>query len=72
MELLDDLVGAAQEYAATLEKNEAATRAVLVDPVLRALGWDTANTYMVEVERVHADTRVDDALCEKTERSGRS
>lgn len=37
-------------YAPTLRKNEAATRAVLVDPVLRALGWDVANPFKVEVE----------------------
>ncbi|MBA2616819.1 MAG: hypothetical protein H0U91_01445 [Rubrobacter sp.] len=37
-------------YGPTLRKNEAATRAVLVDPVLRALGWDVANPFKVEVE----------------------
>lgn len=40
----------AASYKATLVKNEAATRAVLVDPVLRALGWDIANPFKVEVE----------------------
>jgi len=34
-----------------LTKNEAATRAALIDPVLRALGWDTADVQMVEPER---------------------
>ena len=33
------------------QKNEAATRAALIDPLLRALGWDTANVRMVEPER---------------------
>ena len=40
----------AASYESTLRKNEAATRAVLVDPVLRALGWDIANPFKVEVE----------------------
>ncbi|MGI4760500.1 MAG: hypothetical protein ACRYF0_07335 [Janthinobacterium lividum] len=34
-----------------MSKNEAATRAVLIDPVLRALGWDTTNLLLVEPER---------------------
>ncbi len=52
----------ATRYEATLRKNEAATRAVLIDPILRALGWDTSNTYMVEVEKTLSQTRVDYAL----------
>lgn len=52
----------AAQYQQTLQRNEAATRAVLIDPILRVLGWDTANTYMVEVEKSLAQTRVDYAL----------
>jgi hypothetical protein len=52
----------AAQYRETLRRNEAATRAVLIDPVLQALGWDTANTYMVEVEKSLEQTRVDYAL----------
>lgn len=52
----------AAQYQQTLHRNEAATRAVLIDPILRALGWDTANPYMVEVEKTLAQTRVDYAL----------
>ena len=52
----------AKLYQTILKTNEAATRAVLVDPVLRALGWDTANTYMVEVEKTLGQTRADYAL----------
>ncbi|UOE35797.1 type I restriction enzyme HsdR N-terminal domain-containing protein [Hymenobacter monticola] len=33
------------------QKNEAATRAALIDPILRSLGWDTTNVRMVEPER---------------------
>ena len=35
--------------------NEAATRAALIDPILRALGWDTTNVRMVEPERMVAN-----------------
>jgi predicted type IV restriction endonuclease len=59
---LSQVKASAMQYESTLKRNEAATRAVLVDPVLRALGWNTANTYMVEVERTLAQTRVDYAL----------
>ncbi|MDQ2794734.1 MAG: hypothetical protein M3Y12_12115 [Bacteroidota bacterium] len=38
--------------ASIFQKNEAATRAGLIDPILRALGWDTANVRMVEPERM--------------------
>ncbi|MGI4821686.1 MAG: hypothetical protein ACRYFV_10805 [Janthinobacterium lividum] len=41
----------AEQNQALLHKNEAATRAALIDPVLRALGWDTADVRMVEPER---------------------
>jgi hypothetical protein len=41
----------AAQHQSLLSKNEAATRAALIDPVLRALGWDTANVAMVEPER---------------------
>jgi len=61
-DVLSQVKESAERYKDTLRKNEAATRAVLVDPVLRALGWDTANTYMVEVERTLEKSRVDYAL----------
>lgn len=40
----------AQKHQSLLSKNEAATRAALIDPVLRALGWDTADVTMVVPE----------------------
>ncbi|RPI26966.1 MAG: hypothetical protein EHM70_18360 [Chloroflexota bacterium] len=45
-----------------LTKNEASTRAVLIDPVLSVLGWDTTNLNMVEFEMFYANTKVDYAL----------
>ncbi len=49
-------------YKITLKKNEAATRSVLIDPILRALGWNTANTNMVEVEKTLDNVRADYVL----------
>ena len=50
-DVLIQIQESANQYKATLSRNEAATRAVLIDPILRALGWNTANTNMVEVEK---------------------
>jgi hypothetical protein len=52
----------AKQYQSTLISSEAATRAALIDPVLRALGWDIANTNMVEVERTIGKVRADYTL----------
>lgn len=55
----------ARDYATSLKSNEDATRAALVDPVLRALGWNVGNPNMVEVEKTLAtpkQSRVDYAL----------
>ena len=49
--LLENVRYSASSYAERLSSNEAVTRAVPIDPVLRALGWDTANPTKVEVER---------------------
>jgi len=61
-DVLIQIQESANLYKATLSKNEAATRAVLIDPVLRALGWNTANTNMVEVEKTIDQVRADYAL----------
>jgi hypothetical protein len=61
-DVLSQIRDSAEQYRPTLRKNEAATRAVLIDPVLRALGWDTGNTFMVEVEKTLEQTRADYAL----------
>lgn len=62
-DVLSQIKESARQYRDTLTSNEAATRAVLIDPVLRALGWDTANTNMVEVEKtLGREVRADYAL----------
>jgi len=50
-EVLKLVKSSAESYRPQLQTNEAVTRAVLIDPVLRALGWDIANPAMVEVEK---------------------
>lgn len=50
-EVLKLVKSSAENYRDQLQRNEAVTRAVLIDPVLRALGWEVANPAMVEVEK---------------------
>lgn len=50
-EVLKLVKSSAESYREQLQRNEAVTRAVLIDPVLRALGWEVANPAMVEVEK---------------------
>jgi hypothetical protein len=50
-EVLKLVKSSAASYSVQLQRNEAVTRAVLIDPVLRALGWEVANPAMVEVEK---------------------
>src|SRR6266545_55655 len=61
-DVLNLIKDSAKQYQSTLTKNEASTRAVLIDPVLRALGWDTANTHMVQIEKTLGSVRADYAL----------
>lgn len=49
--ILQQIAARAEAHAGLFQKNEAATRAALIDPVLRALGWDTADVRLVEPER---------------------
>ena len=55
--MLDDLVQTIEvlrervsRYSSDLSKNEIRTRAVLIDPMLKALGWDVADPAAVTVE----------------------
>ena len=60
--ILGQIRESAERYIDTLSGSESSTRAVLIDPVLRTLGWDTANPFMVEVEKPIDKGRVDYAL----------
>lgn len=59
-QVLQHLCTTAEINAAILRKSEAATRAALIDPLLRVLGWDTSNVQMLEPEKtLGSDLRVD-------------
>ena len=51
-----------EQHRAHVSKNEIRTRNILVDPVLRALGWDVSVLEDVEVEHGAGQQRVDYAL----------
>jgi len=59
---LSQVKDSAERYTDTLQDNESSTRAVLIDPILRILGWDIANPFMVEVEKSIDQGFVDYAL----------
>jgi hypothetical protein len=61
-EVLKQVRDSSKTYRVQLSQNETATRAVLVDPVLRALGWDIEKPTMVEVERTVHRGRIDYVL----------
>ena len=66
-QVLQHVQAAAQANAGIFRKNEAATRAALIDPVLRALGWDTTNVQMVEPEKTLGnELRIDYLLNDPT------
>ncbi|SFQ40605.1 hypothetical protein [Hymenobacter arizonensis] len=50
-QVLQQVQANAETNVGIFQKNEAATRAALIDPVLRAVGWDTTNVRMVEPEK---------------------
>ncbi len=61
--VLKNVAASVEANAGILQRNEAATRAALIDPVLRALGWDTGNVQMVEPEKtINTTWRADYAL----------
>ena len=68
-DVLTKVKDSAQLYNAILKKNEASTRAVLIDPILRSLGWDTANPHMVEIEKTLGQTRADYVLNDQNNRA---
>jgi len=61
-DVLEQVKENAKKHEAKLRTNEAATRTVLIDPILKALGWDLSNPEMVEMEKTYGDTRLDYGL----------
>ncbi|HEX9996190.1 MAG TPA: hypothetical protein VGB45_03535 [Abditibacterium sp.] len=70
-EILQKVKESAQTFDSQLKVSESATRAALIDPVLRALGWDIANPGRVLVEKTQTvekkQLRVDYALLRESE-----
>ena len=60
--LIENLRACAEKHRDYLANNEAATRACLVDPVLRVLGWDVSDPEQVQVEFKVEGKAVDYAL----------
>lgn len=54
-QVIQKVCATAAANASLFHNNEAATRAALIDPLLRALGWDTSDVRMVEPERTVAN-----------------
>ena len=50
------------EHGASLRENETRTRVALIDPILRALGWDVSDPGLVTLENPTEPGRVDYAL----------
>ena len=59
---LEDVRDTALINQGKLSKSEASTRSAIIDPILRALGWDISNPRMIEFERTFTQSRVDYAL----------
>ncbi len=69
VDVLEKVSDAAQTFDLELKGNESATRAALIDPMLRALGWDVANPGRVLVEKTQTVQKKSSGLitlCYKT------
>lgn len=63
---IEELKSRIKMHRGTLSENESRTRAALIDPLLRALGWDVSNPELVTPEYSVGKGWVDYALLEKT------
>ena len=62
IQLLETLSQRIDEHGAALKRSETLTRYALIDPLLRELGWDTADPAMVTPEYVSPSGSADYAL----------
>ena len=60
--LIDELKGRIQQHGSLLRQSEALTRYVLIDPMLRELGWDTEDPDKVRPEYQDSGGSADYAL----------
>ena len=62
VEVIEELRGRINEHRTVLQGSEAQTRSSLIDPLLRALGWDTADPALVRSEHFVSGRLADLAL----------
>ena len=62
VDVIETLKSRIDKHRSVLQGNEAQTRLSLIDPLLRALGWDTADPALVRPEYVVNGRRADYAL----------
>lgn len=62
LETIETLQGRIRDHGSLLGQNEIRTRYALIDPLLRALGWDVANPQEVVPEQDASGGRADYAL----------
>ncbi|MEM2000671.1 MAG: hypothetical protein QXO30_06515, partial [Candidatus Caldarchaeum sp.] len=62
IDLVETLKSRIKKHHDELQKNETLTRYVLVDPLLRALGWDTENPELLVPEMTTQSGRPDYTL----------
>ena len=68
VDVIETLKSRINEHRAVLQGNEAQTRLSLIDPLLRALGWDTADPALVRTEFNLNNGRADYALLDTDEK----
>ena len=70
LRVIENLREKAQKFEALFSASEALTRYALIDPLLRALGWDTEDPEQVRPEFPTKEGRPDYALLKKTAEGG--
>ena len=68
VDVIETLKSRINEHRAVLQGNEAQTRLSLIDPLLRALGWDTADPALVRPEYHLGAGRADYVLLDSNEK----
>lgn len=58
-ECIEEIRGPLNEHHEYLYSNETATRVVVIDPILTALGWNVRNPSYVKLEHKHNGSQID-------------
>ena len=68
IETIEQVKSRMKEHGDYLEGLEWRTRLVLIDPLLKVLGWDTANPKLVKLEHRIKDSIFDYAFCDENDK----